>query len=88
MGRPGRKPEEFRAQGEGILLGQLVKALGLASSGGEAKHLVASGAVSVNGAVETRRGRHLVAGDVVSARGRTIRVVSGSDRPPSDRPSS
>jgi ribosome-associated protein len=34
-------------------------------SGGEAKVLVQSGEVRVNGEVETRRGRRLRAGDVV-----------------------
>jgi ribosome-associated protein len=70
------EPEEFRAQGEELLLGQLVKAVSLAASGGEAKHLILSGDVCVNGTVEVRRGRKLVAGDVVTARGRTIRVVA------------
>ena len=34
-------------------------------SGGEAKVLIQAGEVLVNGEVETRRGRKLVAGDVV-----------------------
>jgi ribosome-associated protein len=75
MGRPGAKPEEFHARGEALLLGQLLKAAHVAGSGGEAKHLVGSGEVFVNGAVETRRGRRLHLGDLVTVRGRTIRVV-------------
>jgi ribosome-associated protein len=73
--RPGARPEEFRAGGEGILLGQLLKAGGLVGSGGEAKHVIASGAVFVNGQVETRRARRLSPGDTVTLSGRTIRVV-------------
>ncbi|MBY0527117.1 MAG: RNA-binding S4 domain-containing protein [Gemmataceae bacterium] len=46
-----------------ITLAQAVKAAGLAGSGGEAKHLVRSGAVTVNGVVVTEPGRKLVAGD-------------------------
>jgi ribosome-associated protein len=74
--KPGARPEEFRAGPEGILLGQLLKAAGLVGSGGEAKHVVASGSVHVNGQVETRRGRRLSPGDTVSLSGRTVRVVS------------
>jgi ribosome-associated protein len=48
---------------EYITLAQAVKAAGLAESGGQAKHLVRSGAVTVNGAVETQPGRKLFPGD-------------------------
>jgi ribosome-associated protein len=50
-------------RGEHITLAQAVKAIGLAGSGGQAKHLVRSGAVAVNGAVETQPGRKLFRGD-------------------------
>ena len=49
----------------GITLGQALKASKLVGSGGEAKVLVQSGEVLVNGEVETKRGRRLRAGDVV-----------------------
>ncbi|ROS77227.1 RNA-binding S4 domain-containing protein [Cellulomonas sp. PhB143] len=49
-----------------IRLGQLLKLADLAESGAEARVLVAEGEVSVNGEVETRRGRQLVRGDVVT----------------------
>jgi len=58
-----------------IRLGQLLKLAGLADSGGEARALVADGAVTVNGAVETRRGRQLRPGDVIAAAGEEIRVA-------------
>ncbi|PJI94322.1 RNA-binding S4 domain-containing protein [Luteimicrobium subarcticum] len=48
-----------------IRLGQFLKLAGLAESGAEARELVAEGEVSVNGEVDTRRGRRLVVGDVV-----------------------
>jgi len=48
-----------------ITLGQALKASDLVGSGGEAKILIQAGEVLVNGEVETRRGRKLVAGDVV-----------------------
>ncbi len=49
----------------GITLGQALKASNLVGSGGEAKVLVQTGEVLVNGEVETRRGRQLREGDVV-----------------------
>ena len=55
--------ETLTLQGDHITLAQAVKAVGLAGSGGQAKHLVRSGAVTVNGAVETQPGRKLHAGD-------------------------
>ncbi|MBV9125925.1 MAG: RNA-binding S4 domain-containing protein [Planctomycetes bacterium] len=50
-------------QGDHITLAQALKASGLAGSGGQAKHLVREGQVTVNGRVETQPGRKLVAGD-------------------------
>jgi ribosome-associated protein len=48
----------------GTTLGQALKAASLVGSGGEAKVLIQAGEISVNGEVETRRGRRLRAGDV------------------------
>jgi ribosome-associated protein len=50
-------------RGDHITLAQALKAAGLADTGGQAKALVREAAVLVNGAVETRPGRKLVAGD-------------------------
>jgi ribosome-associated protein len=49
----------------GTTLGRALKASGLVGTGGEAKVLIQAGEVSVNGEVETRRGRRLREGDVV-----------------------
>ena len=49
----------------GTTLGQALKAASLVGTGGEAKVLIQAGEVSVNGEVETRRGRRLEEGDVV-----------------------
>ena len=49
----------------GTTLGRALKAVGFVGTGGEAKVLIQAGEVSVNGEVETRRGRRLEEGDVV-----------------------
>jgi ribosome-associated protein len=50
-------------RGEHITLAQALKAAGVAGSGGQAKNLVRSGTVSVNGVATIQPGRKLVAGD-------------------------
>jgi ribosome-associated protein len=58
----------------GIRLGQLLKLAGAVDSGGEVKHLLAEGKVTVNGAVETRRGAQLRPGDVFHLPGVTVQL--------------
>ncbi|HHV78670.1 MAG TPA: RNA-binding S4 domain-containing protein [Firmicutes bacterium] len=60
--------KEIRLKGNFITLGSLVK-LALHCSGGEAKHIVQSGQVYVNGERELRRGRKLLPGDRVTVDG-------------------
>ena len=48
-----------------LTLGQALKAANIVGTGGEAKILIQSGEVRVNGEIETRRGRQLHEGDVV-----------------------
>jgi len=57
-----------------IRLDQFMKFVGLAKSGGEAKHLIQSGQVLVNGVVETHRSRKLHPGDQVTFAGHTVTV--------------
>jgi ribosome-associated protein len=68
-------PELVTLRDESIKLGQFLKLSDLVDTGADAKGLLARGLVRVNGDVETRRGRQLVAGDVVECAGR--RVVVG-----------
>ena len=49
----------------GITLGQALKVAAIVGTGGEAKVVIQSGEVRVNGEVETRRGRKLIEGDVI-----------------------
>ena len=67
---------DFALRGDHITLDALLKASGLAPSGGAAKMLIAAGGVRVNGAPEARRGRKLRAGDVVAVGDRMVRVRS------------
>jgi len=59
-----------------VKLDQFLKWQGLVGSGGEAKQRIQQGDVSVNGAVETRRGRQLSLGDAVALDGRELLVLS------------
>lgn len=59
---------------EFIKLGQLMKLAGLVNSGVEAKLLIQDGQVKVNGTIDTRRGRKIVAGDIVEYEGNKIQV--------------
>lgn len=64
---------------EYIHLDQALKLAGLAGSGGEAKAIVKSGSVSVNGTTETRRGRKLRPGDVIELDGIIMRIAWKTD---------
>ncbi|GAB19485.1 hypothetical protein GOEFS_087_00020 [Gordonia effusa NBRC 100432] len=59
-----------------IRLGQFLKLANLIDSGADAKAVIADGLVRVNDDVERRRGRQLVAGDVVEFAGESVTVVS------------
>ena len=52
-------------KGDELRLGQALKLSGYAENGGLAKAMIQDGIVTVNGEVDTRRGRQLKAGDVI-----------------------
>lgn len=66
---------ELKLRDEFIKLGQALKAADLVGDGVEAKFAIQDGEVIVNGEVDTRRGRKLYDGDVVTFRGQEIRIV-------------
>ena len=68
--------QEITIRDDFIKLGQAMKLAGLVGSGVEAKVLIQDGLVSVNGEVETRRGRKLVAGDEFEFDGNTVKVTA------------
>jgi len=53
---------------------KIIKFEGLAPSGGEAKLIIANGLVSVNGEVELRKRKKIVAGDVIEFDGSTLKI--------------
>ena len=61
---------------EYIKLGQALKAAGLVESGVEAKEVIQDGLVKVNGEIDTRRGRKLYDGDIVTFEGENIKIQS------------
>ena len=67
-------PIAFDLRGDHITLDALLKAAGLATSGGDAKILIQQGGVFVNGAVDVRRGRKVRAGDEVVVGDRRVAV--------------
>ena len=62
---------------EPIELYKMMKLGDLAGSGGEAKAMIAEGMVWVNGAVETRKRKKIVSGDVIEQDGERIQVQVG-----------
>jgi ribosome-associated protein len=60
---------------ESIRLGQFLKLADLVDTGADAKPLLAGGEVAVNGETETRRGRQLLRGDVVTVGDQVVRVA-------------
>ena len=56
----------IKLRDEFIKLGQALKAAGLVESGAEAKEVITDGLVQVNGETDTRRGRKLYAGDIIT----------------------
>jgi len=65
---------DFELRGEYITLDALLKATGLAPSGGIAKMMVADGQVQVDGREELRKTCKIRAGQVVGLHGARVRV--------------
>ena len=65
---------DFDLRGDYITLYALLKATGLAPSGGVAKLMVADGIVQVDGVEELRKTCKIRSGQVVSLQGTRIRV--------------
>jgi len=72
---------DFELRGDHITLDALLKATGLAPSGGGAKAMVAEGRVQVDGQDEHRKTAKIRAGQVVAVAGARIRVGAAPQAP-------
>ena len=74
---------DFPLRGDYITLDALLKATGLAASGGLAKRMVGDGLIQVDGRDELRKTCKIRAGQVVSLSGARVRVVAEATPPAS-----
>jgi ribosome-associated protein len=77
---------DFELRTEFIPLDALLKTTGIASSGGEAKAMVAAGQVRVDGKLELRKRCKIRSGQVVSNGGTSVRVTGGVIDPENSDP--
>ena len=68
------KTIEFELRADFIPLDDLLKATGMASSGGAAKAMIADGQVLLDGEVELQKSRKVFAGQVVETQNARIRM--------------
>lgn len=67
---------QFQLRDEAIRLCDLLKAAGIAGSGGQGKHLVAEGKVTVDGRLESRKTAKIHAGQTVACHGISVTVLA------------
>lgn len=65
---------KFKLEDEYIQLQNVLKVCGLVDSGAMAKNIIQDGLVKVNGEVETRRGKKIRVGDVVTIFDESIEI--------------
>jgi ribosome-associated protein len=68
---------DFELRGEFITLDSLLKATGLAHSGGAARMMITDGAVQVDGQIELRKTAKIRADQLVALGEARIRVLAG-----------
>ena len=73
---------DIELRGEYITLDALLKAAGVAPSGGAAKAMVAQGQVQIDGQPESRKTCKVRAGQVVSVAGDSVRIRVMAPRAP------
>ncbi len=66
---------DIEVRDDGIRLGQLLKLAGLVDAGSDVRPLLETGTVTVDGRLETRRGRQLKKGHVVAVGDEKVRLV-------------
>ena len=68
--------QTFTLTTEFIALNRLLKAIGWAETGGHAHELIDSGAVTVDGGLETQRRKKIRLGMVVACEGNSVTLVN------------
>ena len=69
-------PLDVPIRDETIRLGQLLKLAGVVDDGAMAREVIERGLVAVNDEIDTRRGRQVRPGDVVTYEDETIHVTA------------
>ncbi|KTD15570.1 putative RNA-binding protein [Legionella gratiana] len=64
---------------EPVELFKILKFEGIASSGAEAKDMIAAGSVLVNGIIEKQKRKKMVAGDTIELKGEVFRLKLGAN---------
>ena len=64
---------------EQVELFKILKFEGIASSGAEAKDMIAAGTVLVNGIIEKQKRKKMVAGDTIELNGEIFRLKLGAN---------
>ncbi|MBX3649859.1 MAG: RNA-binding S4 domain-containing protein [Burkholderiales bacterium] len=77
IGKP-LETRQFLLRDDHVRLCDLLKLAGIVGSGGEGKHLVAEGAVTVDGQPESRKTAKIRAGQAVECRGVRIVVLAAA----------
>jgi ribosome-associated protein len=72
-------PTEVPIRDDSIRLGQLLKLAGVVDDGGMARIVIENGEVTVDGAVEVRRGAQVRPGQTVAYAGEVLTVVGEAD---------
>lgn len=67
--------KEIEINAEPVELYKILKFENMVASGGEAKHVISDGLVKVNGEVETRKRKKILAGDVIEFGNEKIRII-------------
>ena len=70
------KMREVEIQEEPIELYKILKFASMVQSGGEAKFVIAEGLVRVNGEVETRKSKKIIAGDIIEFAEKNIQIIT------------
>ena len=66
---------DVQIKSEPVELYKILKFENLVMSGGEAKHAIAQGLVTLNGQVETRKRKKVFAGDVISFGQEMLKII-------------